>query len=126
MEYPERLHHKTPEWVQSGAMFHVRIRMAEVFGSNFRESAQAQALLSAARNYHEAAKWWCHLFLLMPDHMHAMLVFPSQSSMSVVIRNWKRATARLHGVQWQDNYFDHRIRNDDESAKTWAYIRRIQ
>ena len=98
--------------------------MASCTGRSLTDAAQAQALLSAAQTYHETGKWWCHLLLLMPDHVHAMLVFPSDTSMSAAIRDWKRATARLHGISWQENYFDHRIRNEEESSKTWAYIRR--
>ena len=105
-------------------MFHVRIRMAEGTRLNAETASLAEALLSAAQLYHDAGKWWCHLFLLMPDHCHALLVFPADGSMSATIRNWKRATARLHGVEWQENYFDHRIRDEGESAKTWTYIRR--
>ncbi len=44
--------------------------------------------------------------------------------MSVVIRNWKRAAARLQGVRWQENYFDHRIRTQAEAQEKWWYIRR--
>ncbi|MBI5381079.1 MAG: hypothetical protein HZA31_04195 [Opitutae bacterium] len=40
------------------------------------------------------------------------------------MRNWKRGTARMHGVVWQLNSFDHRIRNDQEAKATRAYIRR--
>jgi putative transposase len=88
------------------------------------DAAKAEALLAAARFYHESAKWQGHLFLIMPDHVHAMLAFSAAESMSTVVWNWKRAMTRLHGVKWQDNYFDHRLRSDEESAKTWAYIRR--
>jgi hypothetical protein len=60
----------------------------------------------------------------MPDHLHALLVFPREAGMSTAIRNWKRAMARLHGIKWQSNYFDHRIRDDKERRETWDYIRR--
>jgi len=60
----------------------------------------------------------------MPDHLHALLSFPREPGMSVVIRNWKRGTARFQEVSWEDNYFDHRLRNLAEEQKTWWYIRR--
>ncbi len=44
--------------------------------------------------------------------------------MSVVIRNWKRGAARIQGVHWQDNFFDHRIRSQAEAQEKWLYIRR--
>ena len=60
----------------------------------------------------------------MPDHLHALLAFPRDQGMSIVIRNWKRGAARLQGVRWQTNYFDHRIRTKSEGQECWTYIRR--
>jgi len=88
------------------------------------EPAIAAQLLEAARQYHERGRWFCRLFLLMPDHLHALLAFPSQARMGRVIGDWKRFTAQNPGVHWQDNYFDHRIRNAQKSAETHAYILR--
>ena len=84
----------------------------------------ALELLAEARRFHSQHHWWCYLFLVMPDHVHALVVFTWESRMSEIIRNWKRGTARIQGVRWQENYFDHRIRNDAEQSKTWNYIRR--
>jgi REP element-mobilizing transposase RayT len=64
------------------------------------------------------------LFLLMPDHLHAMLAFPREPGMAAVIRDWKRGTARFQDVRWQENFFDHRIRHSREKETTWAYIHR--
>ncbi len=60
----------------------------------------------------------------MPDHLHALLAFPRESGMAVVIRNWKRGAARIQGVHWQDNFFDHRIRSKAEAQEKWLYMRR--
>src|SRR5664280_1155499 len=121
--YTLRLHHGTPGWVKTGAMFHVRIRVAAIQSIPLTEASLAGLLIDAARQYHVSGYWWCELLLLMPDHLHALLVFPGETSMSTVIRNWKRGMARLHRVAWQPNYFDHRIRDDQEKEKTWQYIR---
>jgi len=60
----------------------------------------------------------------MPDHLHALLAFPREPGMAATIREWKRGAARLQGVKWQENFFDHRIRSDKFRAETWHYIRR--
>lgn len=124
MEYPQRLHHDTPGWVKEGALFHVRLRVAPDQKCALTETEMSTSLLKAAANYHAIGHWWCELFLLMPDHAHALLVFPRESGMSVVVRNWKRGAARLQSVRWQDNFFDHRIRIEAEGREKWAYIRR--
>ncbi len=61
--------------------------------------------------------------LLMPDHWHALLNFPIESKMSVVIGRWKAWQTHQLGVLWQDNFFDHRIRNKNEFELKAHYIR---
>jgi putative transposase len=122
-EYPQRLHHATPGWVKDGALFHVRLRVAPEQRVELTAKELAPSLLKAAADYHSAGHWWCELFLLMPDHAHAFLAFPREPGMSAVLRNWKRGAARLQGVHWQENYFDHRIRNKAEAQEKWLCIR---
>jgi REP element-mobilizing transposase RayT len=83
----------------------------------------AQALLGSVRYYHEHARWNCGLFLLMPDHVHALISFPVDTSMSNVIAAWKSYQTKRHNVRWQANYFDHRIRSHKELDAKAAYIR---
>jgi REP element-mobilizing transposase RayT len=122
--YPQRLHHDTPGWVRDGALFHVRLRVHAEYKQTLMECDLAQKLLAAAKRYHDSGRWWCDLILLMPDHVHALLAFPVQPGMSTVMRNWKRGAARMQGVRWQGNYFDHRIRTTAEGQEKWWYIRR--
>jgi hypothetical protein len=44
--------------------------------------------------------------------------------MTVVVGRWKAWQRRTLGVEWQKNFFDHRIRHDHESEEKAAYIRR--
>jgi len=103
-------------------MFHVRIR-AVAQQSPFTEAILSAEWLKAARRYHEPGHWWCELLLLMPDHLHALLRFSHETNMSAVMSSWKRGVARFQGVNWQGNFFDHRIRNKGEAAEKWHYIR---
>ena len=123
-DYPGRLHHQTPSWVESGSLFHVRVRVATEQKIQLIDSVLGYELLQAASRYHETGRWWCELFMLMPDHWHGLMVFPSEPGMSSVMRDWKRGTTRFERVRWQDNFFDHRIRNAAERAEKWHYIRR--
>ena len=84
----------------------------------------AGVLLESAEFYADKGRWFVHLFLLMPDHIHALISFPKDEVMSKVIGDWKRYQARQLGIWWQDNFFDHRIRNDAEYFEKAAYIRR--
>lgn len=117
-----KLHHKTPAWVPAGARFHVRIS-ADVSQHPLSDPVFAVRLLSAAIFYHGQQRWHAWLFLLMPDHLHAVISFPKEAAMSRTVGDWKKYQTRELGIKWQDGYFDHRLRNDDEFAEKCHYIR---
>lgn len=43
--------------------------------------------------------------------------------MTAVIRDWKRYTARVGGISWQRDFFDHRLRSNERWEDKAAYIR---
>jgi putative transposase len=107
--------------VERGATFHIRIRAdASSYLTNPRIGA---ALLESARFYHERRRWTCRLFLLMPDHLHALLIFPYNQDMGDIVASWKGYHDKHLAVRWQENYFDHRIRNRQQLEEKDAYIR---
>ena len=59
----------------------------------------------------------------MPDHLHAIVSVGEETSLSSLIGNFKRATAKFAGVEWQRNFFDHRLRHDESMESKAAYIR---
>ena len=105
-------------------MFHVRLRVDVSQFPLLTDTELAERLLAAARNYDERNEWRCLLMLMMPDHVHALLAFPSGKAMATVVGSWKRYAARSLGVKWQVNFFDHRVRSERELAETWIYVLR--
>ena len=121
--YPDRLAHNTPAWVESGATYHIRISIERDYSLSLTNATAGTALLDSARFYHERWRWHCRLFLLMPDHLHALLTFSNDKAMGTVVASWKGYQAKHLGIHWQGNYFDHRIRDRGELQKKAAYIR---
>ena len=123
--FKDRLHHRVPAWVPAGSTYHIRVRcdVAQLTRASLITPPLAPALLESARFYHARRRWCCFLFLLMPDHLHALIAFPRQEAMSAVLHDWKSWHKRTHGVEWQDGYFDHRIRDDHEFELKADYIR---
>jgi putative transposase len=86
--FPERLHHWVPYWVEPGALFHIRIRLdREKQQRTLIDPSLGLVLLDSAKFYERNMRWHITLFLLMPDHLHAVLSFPRDKSMSEVIRD---------------------------------------
>jgi len=54
------------------------------------------------------------LCLLMPDHLHAIIAFPREPGMATTVKNWKKFVAEKYGVDWQRDFFDHRLRDHHE------------
>jgi REP element-mobilizing transposase RayT len=118
----QRFHHEAPAWVKAGSAFHIRLRATHGSPRPLTDPDLATQLLSGAANYHQRGRWHCHLFLLMPDHIHSLVTSPRELSMSTVRGGWKRYTPKALGVYWQVNFFAHRIRRNQEFAETWACI----
>ncbi|MEI6177607.1 MAG: hypothetical protein WCS43_12000 [Verrucomicrobiota bacterium] len=61
----------------------------------------------------------------MPDHFHALISFSwgMADVMNSVLSDWKRYVANQLGISWQRDYFDHRIRSEQDHQSTWFYIR---
>lgn len=115
--------HEIPSWVQSGTSFFITLCCVERGKNQLCLEDVAQRLLECAKFYHKAGDWHCQLLLLMPDHLHALASFPTESDMAKFIRKFKIYTSRHCGVAWQRNFFDHRPRNAAELEQKADYIR---
>ena len=125
--FPERLRHNVPHWVEPGALFHIRIRLdREKEQKPLTVPPLAQAILESAKFYEARMQWRITLFLLMPDHLHALLSFGRDKSMSEVIKGWKRFHKRVNRVMWQEGYFDHRLRADERGTRLSAKLNYIR
>ena len=59
----------------------------------------------------------------MPDHLHALITFPGETSMRKGIADWKRFLATQFKIEWQRDFFDHRLRREESFDEKAAYIR---
>src|SRR5947209_9407678 len=82
----------------------------------------ARVIFRTAREYHSLQRWYLQLLLLMPDHLHTLIAIPAETDLSNLIRDFKRIVARKAGIQWQRNFFDHRVRHDESEEEKARYI----
>ena len=85
-------------------------------------ASSAQLLFKTAQQYHAAQEWFLKLLLLMPDHLHLLIGISGESSLSKLVRDFKRIAARKGGIEWQRNFFDHRLRRDESETEKYDYI----
>jgi putative transposase len=65
----------------------------------------------------------CRLALAMPDHLHGLFGFQGSKPMTKVIADFKSWLAKQHGIEWQRDFFDHRLRDWESACEKANYIR---
>ena len=124
MDLPVRkkLPHAIPQWVTEGSWFFITINCVPRERNQLCRADIGDDVLNAVKFNHEKCVWHCRLCLLMPDHLHAILAFPREPGLKTVVTNWKKYVAKEHGVKWQRDFFDHRLRDHHEADVKTSYI----
>jgi len=124
MDLPVRkkLPHTIPQWVAEGSWFFITINCVPPGKNQLCRAETGDAVLAAMKFNHERFVWHCHLCLLMPDHLRAIIAFPREPGMQTTVRNWKKFVAGKHGVDWQRDFFEHRLRNHHELEEKTSYV----
>ena len=126
MEVPRRktLPHEIPSWVDpQKEIYFITINCQERFRNQLALPDVSPALFETARYRQEQLLWWPYLFLLMPDHLHALLSFPpSGKPLRRVVSQWKQWTAKELGIDWQRDFFEHRLRDHQSRREKADYI----
>ncbi len=118
------LPHHVPLWVDpQKELYFITIACQRRSQTQLTHPEIAGPLLETVKLRHEKFIWYAHIFLLMPDHIHALLSFPpSRNAVQHTITQWKRWTARQMGIEWQRDFFEHRLRSDESWREKADYI----
>jgi REP element-mobilizing transposase RayT len=123
---PERksLPHEIPLWVDPQKEIYFITINCETRGTNqLAADKVAAALFETIRHRQDHDFWWPHIFLLMPDHVHALVSFPpSDKPIRLIVRKWKEWTAKTIGIKWQRDFFEHRLRQEESRREKADYI----
>jgi putative transposase len=120
--FRKRLDHTTHFAGRFGAIYFITICCEQRGRNQLCDEKTAMVLFDTAMIYHERGRWNLNLLLLMPDHLHALIGIDGRDSLSQLIRDYKRITARLARIEWQRNFFDHRLRHNESLTEKFAYI----
>ena len=117
--------HIPPDWVDTNATYFITINCKQRGKAQLTADDMPQKIFDSVQFYHDSHRWWPEIFLLMPDHLHALISFSwdQKKGINTVLSSWKRFIARKYGIEWQIDYFDHRIRNESDHEDKWDYIR---
>jgi putative transposase len=111
-----------PQWVPKGSCFFITVNCLPRGMNQLCRAGTGDGVLAAMAYNHANYVWHCRLCLLMPDHLHAIIAFSREPGMRTAMKNWKRFVAHKHKVNWQRDFFDHRLRSDQELQEKSSYI----
>ena len=118
----KKLPHGIPQWVDERSFYFITICCVPRWENQLCHSRVGQGVLDSVDFYHQHLRWHCLLFLLMPDHAHGIICFPRDEGMKPLIRSWKRYAARTWKIEWQSDFFDHRLRSRVLLEEKVSYI----
>lgn len=126
MTFPNRhsLPHEVPFWVDpQKEIYFITVSCRHRDQAQLIRPELAGPLLDSVKHRNQKFIWFAHIFLLMPDHIHALLSFPpSPNTVQRTITQWKRWTARQLGIDWQRDFFEHRLRSSESWREKANYI----
>jgi putative transposase len=115
-----------PHWRQDLATYFVTWRLAR--GQPELDSSERDLVATAMRNF-QGKRYELAAYVVMDDHVHALLTPSAKYELWSILHSWKSFTAhqlqREHnrsGRVWQDEYFDRIVRDDKEFAQKLDYI----
>jgi len=118
----KKLPHTIPQWVDEGSWYFITMNCVPPGKNQLCRAGTGDAVLAAMKFNHEKSLWHYRLCLLMPDHLHAIIAFPREPGVQTIITNWKKFVAGKHGIGWQRDFFDHRLRDHYELEEKTSYI----
>jgi putative transposase len=118
-KYHERFSGQIDRWLDEG------------HGSCMLRKSQLRALVEDSMQHFENARYYTFSRVIMPNHVHALVVLHLDWSLEKVLYTWKRRTAGTinasldrQGQLWQHDYFDRLIRDGQHFENVVRYIRR--
>ena len=79
--------------------------------------------------YFDGARYLLHSWVIMPNHVHALLTPAESFSLTQILHSWKSFTAKVanrvlgqSGRFWQEDYFDRYMRDDRHYFAAIEYI----
>jgi putative transposase len=120
----KRLPHDIPLFVNvSNEVYFVTVCCVERGRNQLAIPSRAASLLQSIVHQNSRKVWHTHLFLIMPDHVHGLFSFgPNGRPLKETVRLWKHWTSVNLRIEWQRDFFEHRLRNEESRRDKADYI----
>jgi len=118
-EYHKRFSAKINDWLDAGS------------GSCVLKDERAAKTIADALTHFEGERYHLGAWVIMPNHVHAIVTPLEEHDLTKILHSWKSFTAHkindllgLEGQLWQHESYDHLVRNEESLFKIEEYIDR--
>jgi putative transposase len=115
-----------PHWRQDQATYFVTWRLAQ--GQRELDSSERDLVATAIKSF-RGQRYEIAAYVVMDDHVHALLARLPAYELRSILHSWKSFTAsqmqrehRRFGRVWQDEHFDRIVRDDKGFVQKRDYI----
>jgi putative transposase len=126
MRIPERkrLPHDIPLWVDpSKACYFITICCARRGINQLAYDHIGANLIETIKYRNARGTWYVRLAVVMPDHVHLVVWFPDvEKHVQTIISKWKEWSAKALKIDWQRDFFEHRLRKEESLREKADYI----
>lgn len=128
MELQIYRHRRLPHWRMPGATYLVTWRL---WINQAPLSDSERTLVASALAFFHGQRYTLHAYVVMDDHVHAVVEPLGDSTLQGIIHSWKSFSAKQIinanpacrcAPVWQDEYYDHIVRDDRELEVKVNYI----
>ncbi len=120
----KKLPHERPRWLRpEDEIFFITVCCQPRGKNQLCNPRIARVIFDSIEFRNQNDIWYAHLVCLMPDHLHALISFPYDRPMKQIMSHWKRFLATKLKIEWQRDFFDHRLRKDESYREKANYIR---
>jgi len=117
-EYNRRFTEKIQTWLDAG------------YGACVLRQPELSEMVGSAMRYFDIDRYVLDEFVVMPNHVHALLMPQGKHIVETILHSWKSYTANkindhleASGTFWMDENFDHAVRSWEQLERFRRYIR---
>ena len=99
-------------------------------GACWLRRAEIAGLVADALRFFDGQRYRLHAWCVMPNHVHTIVEPHPGHALPTILHSWKSFTAKAAnrllgrtGAFWQDEYYDHLIRDAEDYAHALHYLR---
>lgn len=118
----KKLPHDIPSWVGDDSLYFLTLCTLPRGRNQLCHPHLARQIQESMAYRAALGQWWVALCLFMPDHLHMLVWAAPEPGLEKVVTAWKRYGARQFGIQWQPDFFEHRLRREESLLEKAEYI----